>query len=227
MALRRYPDREPAEPIPPAASAAPIETPPKPQPEPADNLLQQQLAALHAAEQAAREQIARRHEVRPEALATVSIEQHIERMPISDHKKRLLRAHPELLEPEKAKTAAVHYRRALSSGVADDTPEMDEHILRGMRSEREWEQVGAGLAAVTQPPAAPAAPAKRSTIPVSAPVSRDIPSLGTGRGGPTSVTLSPAEREIARLSGISERQYGLNKLRLLQAKAEGRYLEPS
>jgi hypothetical protein len=41
------------------------------------------------------------------------------------------------------------------------------------------------------------------------------------------VKLSPAERDAARLSGISDHEYAKNKLRLIEAKAQGRYNEPS
>jgi hypothetical protein len=72
---------------------------------------------------------------------------------------------------------------------------------------------------------------RRSSIPFSAPVSRNIPSPS---GKPTpdfrSIVLSPAEREIARNSftdapGMTdeakERRYALNKSRMLKMRAEG------
>jgi hypothetical protein len=67
--------------------------------------------------------------------------------------------------------------------------------------------------------------------PVSAPVSRDIPSPSTGRSVPSKVTLTPDEREAARFSfpdtepGEAERLYAQQKLRLMQEKANGRYNE--
>jgi hypothetical protein len=56
----------------------------------------------------------------------------------------------------------------------------------------------------------------------SAPPSRDIPSAATGR--PVArVTLSHAEREMARLLGQDEITYAKNKQRMLEAKRLGMY----
>jgi hypothetical protein len=61
-------------------------------------------------------------------------------------------------------------------------------------------------------------------VPVSAPVSRQIPD-GSPRPeyeqDPRRVHLSVEEREIARASGITEVQYAANKIKLMQAKARG------
>lgn len=67
-------------------------------------------------------------------------------------------------------------------------------------------------------------PARRNP-PVSAPVTRDVPSVTTGKPASTRVTLSPAEREAAKFSGITEQEYAKQKLRLQQEKAAGHYSE--
>jgi hypothetical protein len=74
-------------------------------------------------------------------------------------------------------------------------------------------------------------PAKRRSIPYTAPVSRDVPSVSTGRPASlgNTVTLSPAEREIARKSftdpsmsdEAKERSYAMQKLRMLCLRADG------
>jgi hypothetical protein len=75
-------------------------------------------------------------------------------------------------------------------------------------------------------PAAQAEPMPAPRVPVSAPVSRDPPSPTTGRAASeTRVVLSAAEREIAKLSGISEFEFAKNKLRLAQLKQGGFYQE--
>lgn len=61
---------------------------------------------------------------------------------------------------------------------------------------------------------------------VSAPVSRDT--MGTGGGSygdnrPGRVTLSIAQKEAAKIAGISEKEYAENVLRLRAEKAEGNY----
>jgi hypothetical protein len=80
-------------------------------------------------------------------------------------------------------------------------------------------------------PPKPIMPSARRSMPVTAPVSRDVPSVSTGRSHSFSntVTLSPAEREVARNSFSDpsmspedrERLYATNKRRMLIARANG------
>lgn len=58
---------------------------------------------------------------------------------------------------------------------------------------------------------------------VSAPVSRDAPSAGTGRPLNNRITLTPEQREIARLSGISDIDYARQLLKLNEYKRNGHY----
>ena len=67
---------------------------------------------------------------------------------------------------------------------------------------------------------APAAPPDRSSL-YAAPVSRQTPTGGYREPSPSQVRLSAAEVEIARASGVTERQYAEGKLRLMRAKANG------
>ena len=60
---------------------------------------------------------------------------------------------------------------------------------------------------------------------MSAPVSRDAPNLSTGRPQSRTITLSPAQRDAARISGISETEYAKNLIRLNELKAQGHYQE--
>ena len=77
-------------------------------------------------------------------------------------------------------------------------------------------------------PPAPAAPRheapvrqQRSVIPVSAPPTREVPSMASGRVPSRRVPLTPEQREAARFSGISEEKYA-EKLELMnQMKAAG------
>jgi len=212
----------PAATVPAMATATPAETP-SPTP-PGSNVLAEQLDHMKKAEALVREQLAGQHGVRPEALAPVSVDQHIDGMPISVHKKQFLRAHPELLDSARSHAFAFHYARALHDGIADDSEEMNQAILRGVHGEAQREQINKTLAAALEPPPAPP---RRNSLPMTAPVSRSVPSLSTGRSTPTRVTLNPEEREAARLSGVSETVYAAGKLRLQQAKREGRYQEPN
>src|SRR5262249_19375695 len=78
-------------------------------------------------------------------------------------------------------------------------------------------------------PPAPAAPPRheapprqqRSAVPVSAPPTREVPSMASGRIPSRRVPLTPEQREAARFSGISEEKYA-EKLELMnQMKAAG------
>ena len=67
-----------------------------------------------------------------------------------------------------------------------------------------------------------AAPERDVGAIVSAPVSREAPSAGDGsRNRPGRITLSTQERDFARSIGLSEENYAMQKLRLINAKATG------
>lgn len=85
------------------------------------------------------------------------------------------------------------------------------------------------------PPATPAAeatPPKQRSIPMSAPVSRDVPTPSGERQPSSKVTLTAEERQIARTSFTSdmtnaqkELLYARNKAKLARMKANGEYQE--
>jgi hypothetical protein len=61
-------------------------------------------------------------------------------------------------------------------------------------------------------------------VSVSAPPSREVPSTsGTRNRDNGRVTLTTAEKEAAKIAGVSQEEYALQKLRLLEAKARGDY----
>lgn len=75
-------------------------------------------------------------------------------------------------------------------------------------------------------------PETRRNPPVSAPVTRDVPSASTGRAASTTrVTLRPDQREAARFSmpdlppAEAEKIYAQNLLKLQDAKKDGHYSE--
>ncbi len=59
--------------------------------------------------------------------------------------------------------------------------------------------------------------------PVAAPPSRQATNPGTGRPSNNKITLTPEQREIARLSGIDELTYARQLQKLQQMKSEGQY----
>lgn len=77
----------------------------------------------------------------------------------SEHKKQFLRQNPDVLFDQfKAQSMARHYREAIEAGIADDTPEIDDYILSGIREDIAARQVShgrAGLDAMMSPPQTP------------------------------------------------------------------------
>ncbi len=191
----------------------------------------------------------------------------IDKLPISDHKKDFVRQFPFLLEQENAQRAARHYHAGLAQGIADDSDEMNRHILNGIASDLGSRRVHAELPQqpilpaelppeLTPPPLvertsaplpapsfmaelpAPEPPPRRK-MPISAPVSRDVPmSSGKRESDQRRITLSAEERLIARNSfgaikgengrlvdltnAQKEALYARNKALMLKMKAEGK-----
>jgi len=152
----------------------------------------------------------------------------IDAMPgLSDVKRALLKQHPSLVtDPLQGRAAAFYHQQALAEGIADDSVEMLQRILSGVQQEQHRAAAGSVLARAApeappvepaaaepmpEPPRAaqarssgqvghlmPTAPARRS-MPMSAPVSREVPG-STGRRDYQENTLSPEERDIAHRS---------------------------
>ncbi len=68
-------------------------------------------------------------------------------------------------------------------------------------------------------------PENRRAPPVSAPVSREAPSLSTGKPATSRIELTPEQREAARISGVDEFTYAKNLMRLNDLKKNGHYQE--
>lgn len=71
----------------------------------------------------------------------------------------------------------------------------------------------------------PVASTERRSPPVSAPVSRESPSLSTGKPTTSRIELTPEQREAARISGVDEFEYAKNLMRLNDLKKNGHYQE--
>lgn len=66
-------------------------------------------------------------------------------------------------------------------------------------------------------------PTRRASAVVSAPVSRETPSSSGNGDRPGRITLSAAQKEAAKIAGISEAEYAKNVIRLRNEKANGNY----
>ena len=243
----------------PASSPAPASASP-----PGGSPLIAQLAAQRHAEE-----LQRQRAQQPAQPEPVTLEQHIGRMPISEHKKTFLRQHPEMLRTELAPVMAKHYTEGLRSGLQDDSTELDQHILDNVA--REVDQLRA-LTSVTdanrqdyehdraskwvdrqieqeqerqraqmtnaqkelleaqQRRASAPPPSIKRNIPMSAPVSRDVPTAGGQSSSRT--TLSAEERDVAHRSyrhmtpQQAEWTYAQQKKRLAAMRADGSYPMP-
>ncbi|MGJ4928612.1 hypothetical protein ACQR1I_14195 [Bradyrhizobium sp. HKCCYLS2038] len=187
-----------------------------------------------------------------------SITEQIDRIPgISEFKRDTLRQYPRLMDPTIAPLASRHYAAALADGVEDDTEAMKSRILGGVTADLDLiertrtaplrtDPASSATAAPISEPRSPvhsspqAAPpqlrpttATRRSVPISAPVSRGVPSA-SGRQESGLITLSAEERQIARnsfgaVSGLylsddeKERMYAANKRRYLSMLASGQY----
>jgi hypothetical protein len=128
-------------------------------------------------------------------------------------------------------------------GIPDDTDEIDRYVLNGLRFEREAratrhapQEPEPETAAVAPPQARPEAPSvsspRRASLPMSAPVSREVPTVNGSRRS-TEMTLTPEERAIARASIVDrpdmppltdlqkEHLYLLNREKMRELKRQG------
>jgi hypothetical protein len=240
---------------------------PPPDPESHDAVRRVAEAARHA------EELQRQAAQQP-----MTVEAYVDAMPgLSDHKRAFLKAHPMLLNEQILPLAARAYQAAVRDHVPDDTEEMNQRLLIGVRQEIEAQrqrQIEAASAAVASmeptplpesddraaerldqeanaihsmmqaadatpteivanmPPVSPMPPQRGRSLPISAPVSRDVP---TASGQRTSnigtVVLSAEERDVARRSyhwlspDLAEREYAFQKAKLTRLRAAGEYPE--
>jgi hypothetical protein len=142
----------------------------------------------------------------------------------------LNQSYPDLLtNPALAQMASLTVAELARHGFQRGTPEYENRLAPmfeyGLANARQRSVAPAATAAQPAPINEPEPEPERRT-PVSAPVSREIPSSTTGRPpSETRVTLSAAEREHAKLAGISEVEFARQKLKLQALKASGHYRE--
>jgi hypothetical protein len=197
-------------------------------------------------------------ELQRQPARAADVHAHIDRLPISGHKKAFLHANPALAQAPLSHVMAHHYQLALHSGVPDDSELMNQAVLHGVQRDIEHHhalkaltsadarptpenhamhqdvaesaaelarEAEAHLAEYQPEPTAPP-PAKRKSIPMSAPVSRDVGSM-SGQRIDSGNTLRKDEREIARVSfphlpaAQAEFAYLKNKKRMMAMKASG------
>jgi hypothetical protein len=173
----------------------------------------------------------------------MTIEEAIDRAPISDRRKAFLKQHPELCEPRNAPYVEFYYRQSQELGIEDDSDAEHEHVLDGVHGElAHLEQLrnrgranvapapreahGEAMPPPSTPMPAPAPPPAKRSAPMAAPVSREVPTL-SGRPSSDQPSLTAEEREIARISFphlpalSADYEYFKNKKRYQDMKAAG------
>jgi hypothetical protein len=221
-----------------------------------DGAIMRAVQAAARAEQMQRE-AAQQHQGQPQSS---TVEQHVDGLPgLSDRKRAFLKANPALLRQDIATVAGRQYQAALQAGIPDDTPEIERWIIDNTAREiehhreltsaharptpeheaiaeaaadlqREAEEILAETAAAQPTPVV--SPARRR-MPISAPVSREVPSASGHRQPTDWNTLSAEERQIARHSftdpGMSNAEkellYLRNRQKLAQMRRDGSYSE--
>jgi hypothetical protein len=132
-----------------------------------------------------------------------------------------LRQHPEYMsDPEKNSELQFRHHQARREAGSEFTDEYYDCMdrLLGLRQQAQPNGNGSLQPAAQRQPA-PVRQQQRVGAPVSAPPTREIPSMSTGRPSTFRAPLTAAQKEIARSSGISDREYSeqLEKMRRLQA----------
>lgn len=181
-----------------------------------------QLADGKAAFESRREELKHAPPERTNGHAAPTIDAQVDAMPgLTIAEKDWLKQHPDALsDPEKnAYLGAAYWEATKAKGLARNTPQYFQFLEERL-----------GYRQPEAPPNEddeidPSPPPARRIPTVSAPVSRDIPSAGTGRPQNSQITLAPAEREAAAFSGISEVEYARQKVRLLEEKKRRNYVE--
>lgn len=243
------PDLMPRSEVAPVPEVSAPTAPPAAGPESLNPLMVQIAAQRHA------EEMQRQRAQQPQQQP-MSVEQHIDALPgLSDHKRAFLKQYPQLMAEPLHHLMRHNFQLALHAGVPDDTPAMDNAILAGVQRDLEHHhrltlaharpaaentqphqdvlQAAQALAheaealLAERPADAPATlTAPRRSMPMTAPVSRDVPMM-SGGSAPASQTLSPDERAIAAVSfphlpkPQAEYEYLKNRRRMHALKASG------
>jgi hypothetical protein len=212
--------------LPPAVDAKPPE--PITTESPADaagrDAIKQRLQEMQQAERITREAVS--HPQPPQPREPQEPQQ---RMPAQVEK--WLAEHPQYLDPnDHVAQAEIHLAtvKCMRDGKTWDQPDfiptIERHLGLAPRGNGQTQH-----GPIESKPPAPAAPRyeapprqqQRSATPVSAPPTREAPSMTTGRPASRRVPLTAEQVEMAKASGISVEEYERQLIRMNQMKAAG------
>jgi len=159
-----------------------------------------------------------------------SVDEYIDSVPnLSEFKRNLLRKNPHLLAPEAARSITTHWEAAKAAGIPDDSETMATYLLEQVARDTGWHRSHD----LPPPQAAPERnltmqPPTRRGVPMSAPVSRNVPT-SDGRRDTGSVTLNAEQRLVARNAWpdpnvpdeVKEREYAKNLVLMRKRQANG------
>lgn len=202
MALRKYKDGGRV-PVPETVAETPSATitvaaAPEPTPAAEENPLLKQLPLVQAAD------------ARPGELTARPADP-----PLTVRKAEFLDHNPHLRQI--AQYLGPLHHEVMKTGVADESDEYFRELKRRLNAAG----VHVNDAAARDPDDEPQP--RRVSIPVSAPVSREIAGASTGRAVPTQVHLTPLQREHAKIAGVDEITYARNLQELDRRKKLGMY----
>jgi hypothetical protein len=158
----------------------------------------------------------------PQQQVPPTAEQIIEGSGLPELAKTWLRQHPEYVsDPAKnARLRKMHNVAEWQSGQEYTAAYFDRmDILLGLKQEPRPAQSNGNATPQRAPQAAPARP--RTAAPFSAPISREAPSMRTGKPMERQPQLTADELEIAQGSGISPEEYARQKARWEKMKHDG------
>jgi hypothetical protein len=115
--------------------------------------------------------------------------------------------HPEYVrDPRLFRKMVAAHELVVSDGIEPDTDEYFSAVERTLGLQKKVERQEESFTSEA------AQPTQRRAAPAAAPVSRS--STGTGGSGPNVVRLTAAEREMAEMMGMTEKDYARHKLAL-------------
>jgi hypothetical protein len=163
----------------------------------------------------------------PAAAPPPDFEQKVASLGVPDNAKSWLRQHPELVNDaaKNEELGAAHLYLTKAKKIEPFTQAYFEALDT---------EFGFKAAPAVAPQPEPQPQPQRRSMPMTAPVSRDVPTVSGQRQSSSKVTLTAEERQIARTSFTApdmtneqkELLYARNKQRLAQQRANGAYPQP-
>jgi hypothetical protein len=160
----------------------------------------------------------------PDAAAPLDFEQKVSALGVPDSAKSWLRQHPELVNDnsKNEELGAAHLYLTKAKKIEPFSPAYFDALDT---------EFGFKAAPAAAPEPEPQPQPQRRSIPMTAPVSRDVPTASGQRQASSKVTLTAEERQIARTSFTAsdmtneqkELLYARNKQKLAQQRANGAY----